>query len=108
MQSIKIRGRRWIQRLYAKTYNTVEISIDDVVVCVLPLSYGYGDYYLQRAFTWLEHKGHVKLRRYDEGGVEGWHQWAERVGVKLDTGVTDVRRRRDLHDGGNRHELENL
>ena len=51
--TIRIEGRRWFQTTYGNTYNTVKIWINGELVATLPMEYGYGDYYLQRAEKWL-------------------------------------------------------
>lgn len=47
-----IQGKRWFQRSCGTTYNSVTIYVNG---CghYLPMEYGYGDHYLQRAIDWL-------------------------------------------------------
>ena len=54
--SIHIEGRRWFQRTYGNTYNTVRIFKD-------------GEYFLQRAFDWLGHYGMPELLEKHANGV---------------------------------------
>lgn len=96
MKTLTIIGRRWFQKTYGNTYNSVRILVDGAEVAYLERSYGYGDYYVQRAFEWLETNGHVQLEHYPNGGTEGWRQWAERNGVALHYEAIDVGRERDL------------
>jgi len=55
-RSITIVGRRWFQKYYGNTYNSVRIDVQTPSGCwsrYLPPTYGYGDYYVQRATEWL-------------------------------------------------------
>lgn len=56
--SLHIEGRRWFQRTYGNTYNTVRIFKDGQQVAFLPQEYGYGDHFLQRAVDWLRRNGY--------------------------------------------------
>lgn len=59
MATIHVTGRRWFSKHYGNTYNTVYIYVDGVLT-VLPMEYGYGEYYLQRAEKWLVDNGVIK------------------------------------------------
>lgn len=56
---IHIHGLRWFQKTYGNTYNQVKIYLDDELAAFLPEEYGYGEYYLQRAWEWLMAHGYV-------------------------------------------------
>lgn len=70
--SIHIEGRRWFQKTYGQTYNTVRIFKDGKQVAYLPIEYGYGEFYLQRArtganvpaFTGADGRGFKERRDY--------------------------------------------
>lgn len=66
--TIHIEGRRWFQKTYGNTYNTVRIFKDGELVANLGQEYGYGDFYLQRAHEWLGRNGFPELaERHDNG-----------------------------------------
>jgi hypothetical protein len=92
LKRVDVVGRRWFQKTYGNTYNTVEISVNDGPWVKLPREYGYGDYYLQRALDWLVKEGYVTLESQHE---QLW-QLAQRLGFKLNKQVLDVARQRDL------------
>ena len=60
MQAIHIECRRWFQKSYGNTYNTVYIHRGDESI-KLPMEYGYGDYFMQRAQEWLGKNGFPEL-----------------------------------------------
>lgn len=90
IKSIQVIGRRWFQRTYGNTYNTVEIKVDGNQVAYLPFEYGYGEYYMQRAEEWLIKNGYV------EDGTNHLRYRLEDLGVNLDYFSIDVDRKRDL------------
>ena len=94
--SYHIEGRRWFQRLYGNTYNTVNVFKDGKHLVHLPVEYGYGDYYLQRAEDWLAHNGFPELLEVRPNGsrVHGGPQWMYDHGIS--TSVVDVAREKDL------------
>lgn len=94
--NITILGRRWFQRTYGNTYNTVTIMVDGKTVANLPKEYGYGDYYYQRAAEWLNDNGYVKLKRYSNGSMEPLHVLRDRGKIGLEYSVLDVARQKDL------------
>lgn len=95
--SVIIRGRRWFQKSYGNTYNTVSIEIDGREVTNLPMEYGYGDYYLQRAGDWLEANGYMPNRKHYPNGVAEpvWSYFQDR-GISCEYDVIDVKHKRDL------------
>jgi hypothetical protein len=70
MKTLQLIGRRWFDRTYGNTYNSVAIYVDGELVASLPYGYGYADYYLQRAMEWLEKNGYATLQRHDNGSTE--------------------------------------
>lgn len=94
--SYHVSGRRWFQRTYGNTYNTVRIYKDGKLIADLPLEYGYGDYYLQRAHEWLGQHDFPELAEKRENG--GWvHHttiFFREHGISYD--VADVPRQKDL------------
>ncbi len=98
IKSITIIGRRWFQKTYGNTYCSAEIILNGEPVEKVGPTYGYGDYYLQYAFEWLDKQKllHPPRIQYPHGGAEAPWQWAKRAKVKLSHSVSDVRRERDL------------
>lgn len=95
--SYHIEGRRWFQRTYGNTYNSVTIYKDGVEVAYLPMEYGYGDYYLQRACEWLMENGHPEMKEKHSNGVYAKHNTVylrETLGASWS--VCDVQRKKDL------------
>lgn len=54
---ITIIGRRWFQRTYGNTYHSVSVIVDGTNIGRVPFMYGYGDQYIQTAFSILQDKG---------------------------------------------------
>ena len=92
MNSILIQGRRWFQRYYGATYNSVRIFIDGKPIVTLPEDYGYDSMYMQRAAQWLTENG------YTPGNDRAYlSSWCRDNDVTLYDEVQDVPRERDLH-----------
>jgi len=85
-----ISGRRWFQKSYGNTYHSVTINSDDDKSEYLPMEYGYGDYYLQRAEAWI--KANYDYPNPDK--LQGTRFLREVCGITWS--VADVRRERDL------------
>lgn len=90
MAIIHVTGKRWFSRTYGNTYNTVYIWIDGERVASLPSEYGYGEYYLQRAQTWLVSNGYLPS---DSGHLR---INCEEQGHKFTYDCIDVSRQKDL------------
>lgn len=95
-RSIHVEGRRWFNRGSGNTYHSAAITVDGKPVEGVPRSYGYGDMYLQNAADKLERLGIVRSKVGDEVHRSLW-RWAQAHGVKFTYDVTDVPRKRDLH-----------
>lgn len=95
-KNISVRGRRWFQRTYGNTYNSVEIFVDGERIC-LPRAYGYGDYYMQRAADELEQRGYLPGREhYPNGSADTLWSYCRDNGIELSYSAVDVPRQRDL------------
>lgn len=94
--NITIIGRRWFQRTYGNTYNTVRILIDGKTVAELPKEYGYGNHYYQRAAEWLNKNGYVQLEKYGNGCMQPLHALRDDGLIGLEYWAEDVARERDL------------
>lgn len=66
--TIHIEGRRWFRRTYGNTYTTTRIYRDGECIAYLPITGGYGDYYLQRAHEWLGANGYPELAQRHKNG----------------------------------------
>ena len=93
---LHIEGRRWFQKTYGNTYNSVQIFRDGELIADLPMAYGYGDYYLQRAHEWLGANGYPELAEKHENGMPKHCTtiWLREHGASYS--VIDVERKRDL------------
>lgn len=88
-QVTHIEGRRWFQRTYGSTYNSVVLHFNDGTQECLDKSYGYGDYYLQRAYE------HLQAKELIPSQDSKCASWALRdLGISYS--VVDVSRERDL------------
>lgn len=95
-KSIVITGRRWFQKTYGNTYNTVEIIIDGKNAVYLPQGYGYGSHYLDRATEWLEENGYLPGRSDNGPFRQPLWSYCEERGINLHYSGVDVARRKDL------------
>ena len=86
--SIHIEGRRWFK---GNTYHSVRIFKDGAQIAFLPYSYGYGDQYLQTAYSWLQANGHAPSAKRSATHPGIWLR--ENSGTYS---VIDVQRKKDL------------
>lgn len=86
-KNITVLGRRWFQKLYGNTYHTVTVITDNETL-ESPVTYGYGDAFLQTAGEMLKNAGY-------NVDYPLWRQ-CEAKKIRLTTLVTDVTRRKDL------------
>ena len=49
IKSIEIYGLKWFQKSYGNTYHRVKVYVNDELIATSPITYGYGDYYIQNA-----------------------------------------------------------
>ena len=99
-KSITVVGRRWFNRGPGNTYHSVTIHVDGHSH-VVPFEYGYGTHYLDTARAWLKKNGYLPgIKEHAHGGGEPLWRYCERVGCDLTDEVSDVSRRKDLHNGG--------
>lgn len=98
MKTLTILGRRWFRKTYGNTYTSAQILIDGQPIAKVGPTGGYGDYYLQIAFEYLDTNGLLipPLEHHANGSTEAPWQWAERAGVTLHYSAVDVARERDL------------
>lgn len=58
-RSLFIEGREWFDKTGGNSYFSARIWVDGEVVGVLPLQYGYGNYYEYEAHKWLLSEGYL-------------------------------------------------
>ena len=86
-------GRRWFQKTYGNTYNSVTI-IDTSTgerIARLPFNYGYGDHYLTIGLEWLVSNGHIP-----DGDHKNGLGWSHAKSHDVTYQVEDVQRKKDL------------
>lgn len=92
MNKVKhISARKWWQKSYGNTYNTVLLYLDNGNTVLLPFAYGYGDNCLQRAEEWI--KENCQYPNPDK--LCGTRFIREVVGATYE--IIDVERKKDLH-----------
>lgn len=91
IKSIQVVGRRWFQKSYGNTYNTVKISVNQGDWIILEEEYGYGDYYIQRAHDYL-----IKNKIIDCDQMTPLYRYCDDNKIIFMTSVQDVPREKDL------------
>lgn len=87
---IEVYGRRWFQKSYGNTYNSVVIYVDGVEVANMPFNYGYGDHYRTIA---LEKLSELEiLPKY----IHKIASYELRENYNINYSVQDVDRKKDL------------
>lgn len=92
-RSIFIEGRRWFDRVNGNTYFSSQIFFDGELVHEIPFQYGYSDHYADMSFKWIV-ENNPQLPQAQE--MESYHRYADRTGIKINTSVVDVPRKKDL------------
>ncbi len=62
IKSIEIYGLKWFQKSYGNTYHRVKVYVNDELIAKSPITYGYGDYYIQNAEELLKKNGYLKRK----------------------------------------------
>ena len=86
IESLRIYGRRWFQKLYGNTYHTVTVIVNGEEI-KSRITYGYGTHYLQTAAELLRENGYDVQE--DTGKAFSFIS-------KYDHSVIDVKRKKDL------------
>jgi len=101
IESIKVRGRRWFQRLYGNTYHTAKVWVNGRHVLTVPYSYGGDRMYEDSAHEALIEAGLLPpKKRFKSGGMDVLWDVANKLGIEYDAQVENVKRKKDLHLGG--------
>ncbi len=58
IESIKIYGKLWFQRLYGNTYHSVTVIVNNEEILFKGFTYGYGNQFLQTAVDLLNEAGY--------------------------------------------------
>jgi len=76
---------------YSKNPNALvgDCSADGKPVHKVPLTYGYGEQYVQSAGEWLHKQGLIKLARYSNGGGEMLWTYCKNKGITFYHSVSD-------------------
>jgi len=91
-----IEGRRWFQKTYGNTYHSVIIHFSDGGSEYLPVTYGYGDHYIETALQWLQEHNYLSRGKQYASGI---HEITGSYGLRtlgITHSVADVKRKRDL------------
>ena len=83
-------GRRWFQKTYGNTYHSVTVIVDGETVGTCPMTYGYGDQYIQTAHEMLVKAGEFA------GDYSAFCQDRMDHRDKYTITVSDVARQKDL------------
>ena len=94
IKELEVRGRRWFRRGAGGVYCKAYIYINGKLIHVTPEQYGYGDHYLTLATDWLRRNGYLEDLLPDPRDPI-WYL-RDKHGIKLQYGVRDVPRERDL------------
>lgn len=92
---VRIEGTRWRDGS-GNTYHKAYVYIDGRLALTTPVTYGYGDQYVQTGWEAAEEQG---LLPHPEKGRSGsWSPWrtAEANGIEFAYDATDVARKKDL------------
>ena len=89
IKSIMIIGKRWFDKTYGNTYCSSRVYINGEFKLAVPWTYGYGNYYEQKAKEELEARGLVSVGKYDNGLSKSFWQYCEDNKIKYETVVTD-------------------
>lgn len=91
-----VHGRRWFQKSYRNTYNSVIIIKDGEQIAYLPKEYGYENAYLQRAHVWLGKNGFPELAERHDNGSPKHNTTVFFREHNISYTVDDVARQKDL------------
>jgi hypothetical protein len=97
MAHVQVSGRRWFERTNGNTYHSVSVTVDGEHIGTVPFAYGYGDQYMQTATEILSRD--PRFAGNLDGPVYLRYALAD-LGHTFGVEVSDVSRRRDLHNGG--------
>jgi len=90
--SVYIYGKTWFQRSYGNTYHITKLYVNDKVIDISPIEYGYGEQYVQTGMDmlWKHFKPPYKWNM----NMPSWR--LRDFGITITTEETEVSRERDL------------
>ena len=94
VKSIEIRGKRWNDKTYGNTYHAVKVYVNDSLVGTSPITYGYGDSYVQTAEGILNKAGYFKRK----DPRQSLSRYAQERKIKYMSYASDLKLKRDLKD----------
>ena len=78
IKSIMIIGKRWFDKVNGNTYCSSRVYINGKLEFSVPYTYGYGNYYEQRAKEELEKRGFINVGKYDNGMSKSFYEYCEK------------------------------
>lgn len=90
--NLTILGYEWFDRVNGNSYCRAKLILNGKTVHITDYENGYGDYYVQSAFEWLDKSGLVSPRLQGEA----YWQWSERTGITLTSEKSKVTKRQLL------------
>ena len=89
ISSIMIIGKRWIDKMYGNTYCSSRVYINGKEEFRVPWTYGYGNYYEQKAWEELEKRGYITLGKYENGVSKSKYEYLEKNKINYETTYSD-------------------
>lgn len=62
--SVFIEGREWFDKSGGNSYWATRLWVDGAVVVQLPMTYGYGEQYVQDSVFWLVNNGYLPVHQH--------------------------------------------
>ena len=90
---VEVSARRWFQKSYGNTYHKVKVYVNDELIGTSPITYGYGEQYLETAKKILIDKGYFPRALKNAGSL---YTFLKNRKIKFIYNVTDVKREKDL------------
>ena len=98
IKTITVIGKRWFDKVNGNTYCSARIYFDNVEVCKVPWTYGYGNFYEQAASEKIAKLGLLK----DLKNKESLYTYATRNNIEYMSHHTDGLKRDMVNWGGDK------
>lgn len=106
-KNLLIVGRKWFDDVYGNTYWSATAYVNGQFALCVPVSYGYGDQWLEGTYRALEERGFVPVReRYASGGLPEVRRFCREQGIELSDVVANVASEDDLRFDWEKEEEE--
>lgn len=103
IKTITVIGKRWFDKTYGNTYCSARVYFDNVEVCKVPWTYGYGNFYEQAASERVEKLGLLKDHRItDLNNRESLYAYAARNNIEYMSHHSDGLKRDMVSWGGDK------